>query len=100
MQETYEGIDGKWNLEAVGVARHRFFRFAEPERNLDTTFSIYPSVSNLGRYRTDFRSTFKLEFFSDLFWALEVYHTYDSDPPQENSEQKDYGIVTSLGWSY
>jgi hypothetical protein len=100
VNETYVGETGETNLEGVLTARHRFFRFADPERNLDTTLSLYPSLTDWGRVRSDFRTTFKLEFFTDLFWALELYATYDNEPPQEDSEKSDYGLTTSLGWSY
>ena len=64
-----------------------------------STFSLYPSVTDWGRVRADLRSTFRLELVSDLFWALELYATYDTDPPREGAEDADYGVVTSLGWS-
>jgi hypothetical protein len=92
--------DSQSNLEAVGSLRYRYFRFAEPERKFDTTLSVYPSITDWGRVRFDLRSTFKLEFFKDLFWALEFYGNYDTDPITEDAEQYDYGIVTSLGWSH
>jgi len=91
--------DAQTSLEAVGSVRYRYFRFAEPERKLDTTLSVFPSVTNWGRVRMDLRSTFKLEFFKDLFWAMEFYGTYDSDPISTGAEKTDYGVVTSLGWS-
>ncbi len=100
VRETFEGVQGDTNLEAIGNIRYRYFRFADPERNFDTTFSLYPSVTNWGRYRADLGSTFSLEFFSDLFWSMELYASYDSDPPRKDFEDLDYGLITSVGWSY
>jgi hypothetical protein len=91
--------DSKNSLEAVGSVRYRYFRFGVPERRLDTTLSIIPSVTDWGRVRLDLRSTFKLEFFKDLFWAMEIYATHDSDPVSIDAEKSDYGVVASLGWS-
>ena len=44
----------------------------------------------------------KLELVEDLFWALEFWGNYDSDPVSTdvNAEKLDYGITTSIGWSY
>jgi hypothetical protein len=32
--------------------------------------------------------------------TLSVYESYDSDPPSETSRRNDFGITTSLGWSF
>lgn len=88
------------NLEGVGSVRYRYWRFADPERSFDTTLSVYPSLTDFGRVRADMRSTFRLEFFKDLFWSMEFYANYDNQPLSEDAEKADYGIVTGLGWSY
>lgn len=91
--------DTQTNLEAVGAVRYRYFRYAEPERKFDTTLSVFPSVTDWGRVRLDLRSTFKLEFFKNLFWAMEFYASHDTDPVSIDAEKTDYGVITSLGWS-
>lgn len=100
-QENAQGGISETHLEAQGNIRYQFFRYASPERSWDTTFSIYPSITDFGRVRTNLRSTFKLEFFNDLFWSMEFYATSDNKPLNGNeAENLDYGIVTALGWSY
>lgn len=88
------------SLEAVGLMNWRYFSYATPERTLDTTLSVFPSLTESGRWRSDLRTTFNLELAEDLFWAMEFYSTYDNDPIDEGAETSDYGITTSLGWSY
>lgn len=88
------------NLEALGTIRYRFFRYASPKRNIDTSLAVFPSITDFGRVRTSLRSTFKLEFFEDLFWSMEFYATYDNKPLNVNAEKADYGVVTALGWFY
>ena len=61
---------------------------------------MYPSLTDIGRVRSDLRTTFKLEIVEDFFWALELYADYDSDPLTLDAEKIDYGFVTSVGWSY
>jgi hypothetical protein len=94
--------DSETNLEAVGNIRYRYFRYAEPERSLDTNFSVFPSLTDSGRYRASLRTTFKLELVKDLFWAMELWGNYDSEPISEDigAEKLDYGVTTSIGWSY
>jgi hypothetical protein len=36
---------------------------------------------------------------TDLFVEISVYDSYDSKPPEEG-ETNDYGIVTSLGYTF
>jgi hypothetical protein len=36
----------------------------------------------------------------DLFWELEFYDSFDSDPVVQGAEENDYGVVTSLGWEF
>lgn len=88
------------NLEALGTVRYRFFRYATPKRNFDTSLTVFPSITDFGRVRFNFRSTFKLEFIRDMFWSLEFYATHDNQPLSEDAQKTDYGIVTGLGWSF
>jgi hypothetical protein len=36
----------------------------------------------------------------DLYFELKFYGSYDSRPPSEDTEKSDYGVVTSLGYSF
>jgi hypothetical protein len=36
----------------------------------------------------------------DLYFELKLYGSYDSQPPSEGTEKSDYGLVTSLGYSF
>jgi hypothetical protein len=98
--ENPEKEDSEVNLEAVGNVRYRYFRYAEPERSLDSTLNVFPSITESGRIRSDFRTTFKLELISDLFWTMEMYATHDNKPLSENADKTDYGVITGVGWSY
>jgi hypothetical protein len=100
IQENPQSAGSETNIEAVGSLRYRYFRYADPERSFDTTFNIYPSLTDSGRVRADLRSTFKLEMVEDLFWSLELYATHDNEPLSEGADKADYGFITSVGWSY
>ena len=92
------------NFELTGTARYRYWRFTSPERSLDTYVTLYPSISNAyrGRLRAETRTTFKLELARDLFWSLELYGNFDNGKGLNvvPDEDWDYGVTTSLGWSY
>lgn len=88
------------NLEAVGKLVYEYYRYTDPERNLTTDFSIYPSVTDLGRWRADFNTDFRLEFVGDLFWVLTLYANFDSDPISEDASNSDYGVISSLAYKF
>ncbi|MEM1410944.1 MAG: DUF481 domain-containing protein [Pseudomonadota bacterium] len=98
-ETTIEGEKTE-NIEGILSTRWRYFQFATPERSVDTNLSVFPSLTDTGRWRADFRTTFKLELIVDLFWSMEFYGTYDSDPIDEGAEKSDYGVTTALGWSF
>jgi hypothetical protein len=100
IQENPQGADSETNIEAVGSLRYRYFRYADPERSFDTTFNVFPSLTESGRVRAGIRSTFKLELVEDLFWSFELWATHDNEPLSINVENTDYGFITSVGWSY
>jgi hypothetical protein len=61
---------------------------------------IIPNLTNTGRVRGEFDITLKWEIIQDLFWQLSFYDSYDSDPVADGAEQNDYGVTTSLGYSF
>lgn len=98
--ERSVGGEETTSIEAVLGTRWRYFQYATPERVLDTTFSVFPSLTESGRWRSDLRTTFRLELLTDLFWTMEFFATYDSEPLDLDAEKSDYGIITGFGWSY
>ena len=97
-------LNDETNFELTGTARYRYWRFTSPERSFDTYITLYPSITSAyrGRLRAETRTTFKLELAKDLFWSLELYGNYDNGKGLTvfPEEKWDYGLTTSLGWSY
>jgi hypothetical protein len=87
------------SLEGVLGASWRIFRFNEPEISLASTAYLYPSLTESGRYRGNLDVSLRREFFSDFFFDISLYESYDSDPPS-GGETTDYGIITSLGYKF
>ncbi len=50
--------------------------------------------------RGQFDARIRREIVDDLFLDLVLYSTYDSDPPSGTDVKSDYGVITSLGWSF
>jgi hypothetical protein len=99
-EEKPSNLDAQTNIETVGSFRYKYFNYAEPQRSFDSILNIYPSLTDSGRIRANFRTTFKLEFIKDLFWSMELWATHDNQPLSPGVEETDYGVTTSVGWSY
>jgi putative salt-induced outer membrane protein YdiY len=92
--------DDQTSLEGILGVDWRIFDFASPTTSLSAKGLLYPSLTESGRYRTDASVSLRREIVSDFYIDLSFYQTYDSDPPDLEAATTDYGIVTSLGYSF
>jgi hypothetical protein len=92
--------DEETNLEGVGMFTYDYFKYSDPERSLTTNLWLFPNLSDWGRWRASFTTDFRLELVSDFFWKLGAYASYDSDPISIDASGSDYGISSSLGYSF
>ncbi|MDH5305246.1 MAG: DUF481 domain-containing protein [Gammaproteobacteria bacterium] len=88
------------NLEGLLGMEYSRYVFDEPTVDLTTSLATFPSITDAGRLRAQFDISLKWEIIKDLYWDLSYYNTYDSDPPSGSLSTTDYGIVTSIGWSF
>jgi hypothetical protein len=95
-------VDGKeeTNLEAVGMLTYEYYKYSNPERKFSTSLVVFPSITDFGRWRADFNTDFRLEFVDDLFWLLEFYASYDSEPISIEASNIDYGVTSSLSYKF
>jgi hypothetical protein len=98
--ELPEDGSNESNLEGVITTRFRLFQFEAPERDIDMRLFVFPSLTDLGRVRADFRTTFTIEVTGDLDWALEGYYRFDSDPLSEDGDRSEYGVVMLLKYAF
>jgi len=90
-QESVEGM--------FGVDYSRYI-FDDPSVDLSVSLFAFPSITQSGRTRAQFDVNLRWELIHDLFWDLTYYNTFDSDPPSGSTSTNDYGIVTSVGYSF
>lgn len=93
-EEDINSIEGLLRLELAA------FRFNDPEVDFTLTSSLYPSLTERGRTRAALQSTLRYELIEDLFIGLNGFLDFDSNPPAEGASKIDYGITSSLGWSF
>ncbi len=87
-------------INAEGLIQVRYLhRSLNPESFISLTTNVYPLLEDLSSYRAESDLTYRHEFIDDLFFDLTVYRSYLSDPP-EGAVSTDYGITTSIGYSF
>ncbi|GMW05206.1 MAG: DUF481 domain-containing protein [Gammaproteobacteria bacterium] len=91
--------DAENNVEGVLKTDFEFFTYDMPETSLSTALTVFPSVTESGRWRSLLEFALRRELVSDLFVELSLYSSYDSEPPEDGSKN-DYGIVTGLGYTF
>jgi putative salt-induced outer membrane protein YdiY len=98
--ENYTGGETFDSVEGVLTTAFKVFRYDFPETDIGGSLTLLPSLTKSGRYRAEADLRAKYEFVDDLYFELKVYGSYDSEPPLADSEQSDYGLTTSLGYSF
>jgi putative salt-induced outer membrane protein YdiY len=91
--------DAQTSLEAFFNTDYEFFTYDTPKTTLTTSLTVFPSLTESGRVRSQLDFALRRELITDLFVEISVYDSYDSKPPEEG-EKNDYGIVTSLGYTF
>jgi hypothetical protein len=88
------------NLELPLSANYDLFFYSTPKTDLKSGLTLYIGITDWGRNRVEQNLSFRREFIKDLFWDISTYVSYDSRPPESANSSIDYGIVSSLGYSF
>jgi len=90
-EASWEGVIGiEWN----------FYKLYSPKASWRLSANAYPGITETNRNRGNLDLNFSQEFWKDLFWDLSFYYSYDSKPPTGALSKEDFGIVTSIGYSF
>jgi hypothetical protein len=89
-----------YNVEGLINAQYQLFKYDHPKANLLTYIYVYPSLSDLGRYRFNYNVEVSWEIFLDFYWDLTFYFEFDNSPQTGSSSQSDYRIDTSIKFEF
>lgn len=89
-----------YNVEGLINAQYQLFKYDHPKANLLTYIYVYPSLSDLGRYRFNYNIQLSWEIFLDFYWDLTFYIEYDNSPQTGSSSQSDYRIDNSIKFEF
>ncbi len=59
-----------------------------------------PSLSDPGRVRIAARAGIQQDIWKDFGFAITFFDTYDSRPPTADALRNDYGVTTSVSWTF
>ena len=99
-RENYQGESSRNSVEALLGTQYSFFQYDTPKRSLDAGMAVFPSLTEPGRVRAEADIDSRFEIVKDLFFDVTVYASYDSDADESAQSNSDYGVVTSLGYSF
>ena len=92
--------DIETNLELVGSFMYNYYFYSFPERRFNLDISVFPSITDSGRFRSTIDTSIRFELFRDLFWDLSAYGTFDNQPTADGSANSDYGITSGIGYKF
>ncbi len=98
-EQFTDGQDRK-SVEGVLGGGYDLFRFDSPEIDLSTDLTLYPSFTVSGRVRAEANIRVRYEVIKDLFYELSYLFSFDNKPQSEGAAQRDWSVVTSLGYKF
>ena len=99
-EQTIDSEDSQNSAEGLLSIQFKKFSYKEPEIDISTDFTVFPSITEGGRVRATFDIKASIDLISDVYFSLSFYDNYDSDPPSASASKNDFGIVTSIGYSF
>ena len=97
--EQFGGDPSDESLEAAVGGRLDFFTPNNDDFDFTNQVISYYRLSGGGRVRIDFQSSYRHELFSDFYWSLNTFETFDGDPP-EGEKRNDFGVSITLGYKF
>jgi hypothetical protein len=88
------------NLELVAGFDFANFAYDFPNTDIQLTLFSYFGLNQWGRVRVEASASLKRELFSDFYFGLEGYESYDSAPATEGASKNDWGLSLTLGYSF
>lgn len=88
------------NVELLASMQYKWFRYSHPKIDITTGFNLYPSLTTKGRIRFEYDLTAKIEILKDVFFSVTFYENFDKNPSSESSAKNDWGVITSIGYTF
>ena len=88
------------SMEAFTGIEYSLYKYSAMQSNLVISAIAFPSLTESGRLRWQVDTAWRQELFNNIFWNWTFYASGDNDPPESAASNSDYGVITSLGWTF
>ena len=88
------------NFEGLIAVYFSWDQYHFPKFDISSGFDLYPSFTVPGRVRFELDLSVKYEIVTDVFLNLSYYQNFDNKPSAGGASGNDYGVVTSLGYTF
>lgn len=95
-----DGGGSNQDIELFLNANFAAWKFTTPELDVDLSFSLYPSLTDSGRVRSDSSLRLRWELIEDLYWDITAWAATDNDSESDDGNSVDYSVTTGIGWEY
>lgn len=88
------------NLETVVGFDYSNFAYDFPNTDIQLHVFSYFGLNQWGRFRLEANASLRRELFSDFYFGLKGYESFDNQPPTEGAQKNDWGLSLTLGYSF
>ena len=88
------------SAEAIAGVEYAHFTYDGLTNQATIRFVVLPNLTQEGRIRLQLDANLRQNLIGNLYWNITLFETYDSQPPQPDAPKNDFGITTSLGWTF
>lgn len=99
-EDATGSVTSESSVEAMTSLDVQWFRYDTPELDVSSQLLVFQRLSSDSRTRGSLDLSFKWELIKDFNWGMSIYYSFDSAPGNVDASEEDYGVVTTLGWSF
>jgi putative salt-induced outer membrane protein YdiY len=97
--ERYTGSGDQSVAEAVSGLNWDFYTFDGRSMNIGFGVMTFVALESDSRLRLELKASFKSDIVGDLYWSVNTFESYNSDPPA-GQKKSDAGVSATLGWTF
>lgn len=99
-RESYRGLPESTEEYGLFIVSGNYDRFGPFGTHFSCDLAYLPALQGRNRHRIEARASLRQKIRSDFSINLSPFFSLDSSPPRSSLEQRDWGLVTSIGWNY
>lgn len=99
-EKTISSSEISDNIEALLGAQCKWFQYRHPKIDITSNVELYPSLTINKRVRFEYDIAAKYELIKDLFFNLQFYGSSDNKPSNGGTAKSDWGVITSIGYTF